>query len=164
MTIEHKKLLQRYNNAQPDLKHSFDEYDMLEELIRENIDYFSDEDQLEAIQLNPFFFTDIINPTERVVFASIKMFPWLVEEITEPTHEMIIFAASREPEVLMSFTQISEDLQFKLFSINNRNIEYIMNPCERLQQYIFENHIEMVKYINNVTIPKIKTYQQLIKN
>lgn len=132
-------------------------FKMPQELYRDDIkshkwyDSEDEQDQIEAVKLDPNYLKDIPNPSDAVVREAIKRDPRAIRYVKNPDPATIDWALRADGETLSYISNPTEEQMKIAISSNAYAIQYIKNPNESLQHLAVLRAPSAIRYINDPT-------------
>ncbi len=113
----------------------------------------SDDDIISFLDVCPHAIEDIENPTKEMLFTAIKSDSDVLFCMTNPPKEIIRHAIMCDPRVIRRFKrrnwEIPEDLYDYIISENSSMIEHIPNPSDELILSAIKDDWSLIRYVEN---------------
>lgn len=130
-------------------------------ILNEIVNNLSYKNKIRLLKIDSYYFEYIKNPTEKMKKIAVADNCWNIKYVEKPTEELIWIAFKQSKHSIMFVNELNENFQLKLIKEQPSVIQYIKDPSIEVQNYIFENHIELVHLLNNITVQKILSYKRL---
>lgn len=117
--------------------------------IMTNINLVNEKRQIKRVKNECNYFKDIINPTPRVKYYSVKYNAENIRYITNPSEELKKIAIQRDCSVIKYMKNPSYEIQLEAIKQHSWAIEFIKNPHEEIQLEVVKQNCKFIECIDN---------------
>lgn len=134
-------------------------WDMYRDDIIPNKWYGSEDEQqqIEAVALDPDYLKDIPNPSDTVVRTALKRSPAAIRHVKNPDPAQIEWALRADGSTIIYINNPTEEQMRIAITSNPASIEYIENPDENLQRLAVTIRPAAIRHIKDPTDDVKKT-------